>query len=337
MNANVKKVLQYAVFLLIGIFLLWLSVKNIPSEHLTKTRKSFEHADYWIVFISILISNLAHVVRASRWNLLLKPIGYPVRFWNSFSAVMIGYMVNYALPRVGEISRCGIVSKYDGVPFATAVGTVILERILDLFCLLIVFAITLFLQFSELKTLTKEHIINPAKNLTLSISSNQALLVSLVLLMIACVFSIWIMRKKIRLFLKGKIGTAIKKLFDGLKSIWELKQPINFIFQSLLIWFLYFLGLYSCMFCLPETAVMSPAVSMSVLLFSTIGVIVSPGGMGAYQLISTAVLLYYGLDNGAAYAFPWIAWLSQLVGILLVGLICFISLPYFNKSEHAEN
>jgi uncharacterized protein (TIRG00374 family) len=249
---------------------------------------------------------------------------------------MIGYVVNYALPRVGEVSRCGVATKYDQVPFSTALGTVILERILDLICLLIVFVLTLFFQFDELKVLTQEHILNPISDLSHKVANQQSLFVSLIVLFILTVTLTWVYRKKIKSFLGSKFGKIISEMVEGLRSIWKLEKPFQFIFQSVMIWFLYFLGLYSCMFCLPETAKLSAEVSLAVLLFSTFGVIVSPGGIGAYQLISTAVLLYYGVEQGIAYAFPWIAWLSQLVSILIIGLICFISLPFYNQTKNVE-
>ena len=119
----------------------------------------------------------------------------------------------------------------------------------------------------------------------------------------------------------------------GLKSIKTVKSPSLFIFQSALIWLCYFLSLYVCFWCFDETKLLGLKPALSILLFGTIGVIVSPGGMGLYQIISTQILLFYGVTNSVSISFPWIIWGSQFFTIIIIGGICFLLLPLLNRGK----
>lgn len=321
------------LFAAIGFFLVWLSIHNIPNKDVETTKQSFKDADYLIVAISAIISLLAHVVRAWRWNMLMQPIGHSISFKNSFAAVIIGYMVNYAVPRAGELSRCGVASKYEKIPFAAALGTVITERIVDVVLLLVLFFITLAAQFNELIGLTNLYVMQPLNTKLSGLANNKLYIVLIVLFLFVFIGVLFAFRKKIKSLFTGKIGGILKSFGDGVKSIKDLKSPGLFIFQSILIWVLYFLSLYVCFFCFPETKTLGVKPALSVMLFGAVGVIVSPGGMGAYQIISTQVLLFYGVINNVAIAFPWIAWGVQFIVILIIGGLCFLFLPLLNNSK----
>ncbi|HEX7414853.1 MAG TPA: lysylphosphatidylglycerol synthase transmembrane domain-containing protein [Bacteroidia bacterium] len=331
MNSKVKSILQLVLFAAIGAGLVWLSIHNIPDKDIETTKQSFKDADYLIVALSAFISILAHVVRAWRWNSLLQPLGHSISFKNSFAAVMIGYVVNYAVPRAGELSRCGVASKYEKIPFAAALGTVITERIVDVILLLILFFITLAVQFNELIGLTNLYVMQPLSVKLSGLANNKLYLAIIVTSLIAFVGVLFILRKKIKSLLSGKIGGMLKNFGDGLKSIKDLKSPSLFVFQSVLIWLMYFLSLYVCFFCFSETKTLGIKPALSVMLFGTIGVIVSPGGIGAYQLIATQVLVFYDVINGVAIAFPWIAWGVQFIAIIVIGGLCFLFLPLLNN------
>jgi uncharacterized protein (TIRG00374 family) len=334
LNPKLKSILQLVLFSAIGVGLVWLSIHNIPDKDIETTKQAFKDADYFIVGISAVISILAHVIRAWRWNLLMQPIGHHISFKNSFAGVMIGYVVNYAVPRAGELSRCGVASKYEKIPFAAALGTVITERIVDLILLLLLFFITLAVQFTELTGLANLYVLQPLAIKLGSLLNNKMYLVVLIIAVLGFIGLLFLFRKKIKSLLSGKIGGLLKSFADGLRSVKDLQHPYLFILQSLSIWFLYFLGLYVCFSCFPETKVLGVKPALSVLLFSTIGVIVSPGGIGAYQLISTQVLLFYGVANNVAIAFPWITWGVQFIVILVIGGLCFLFLPLLNNKQH---
>ena len=333
MNPKIKSILQLVLFSAIGIGLVWLSIHNIPDADIETTKQSFKEADYFIVIISAVISILAHVVRAYRWNSLLQPLGHSISFKNSFAAVMIGYVVNFAVPRAGELSRCGVAARYEKIPFTAALGTVITERIIDLALFLVLFFITLAVQFTELTGLTNMYVLQPLSTKFGGLIHNTTYLIILTCVVLSFVFILFLFRKKIKSLLGGKIGKLFANFVDGLKSVKDLKRPYAFIFQSFLIWFLYFLSLYICFWCFNETKTLGLKPALSVLLFGTLGVMVSPGGIGAYQIIATQVLIFYGVARHISISFPWIVWGAQFIAIIVIGGLCFLLLPLLNRDK----
>ena len=244
---------------------------------------------------------------------------------------MVGYVVSYVVPRGGgDLSRCGIATRYEKVPFTAALGTLVTERIVDLLLMLLLFFITLAIQFKELIGLTSLYVFNP---LVKKLSSNQNLLYVLVATLTLFILALIIFRKKLKNLLSGKAGDLLKNFGNGIKSIKDIKNPKLFLLQSVAIWLFYFLSLYICFSCFPQTKIVGLKPALSLLLFSTIGVIVSPGGMGAYQMISTQVLLFYGVLGSVSISFPWIAWGSQFITVILIGGLCLLLLPILNRDK----
>jgi uncharacterized protein (TIRG00374 family) len=333
MNKSTKSVVQFIVLLGIGILLVWLSFRSVWTEK-EKILNSFKSADYFWVGISILIAFFSHFLRAFRWNYLLKPAGHSVKPANALGAVLVGYFANYGLPRMGEITRCTLVTKYDNVPFEVALGTVITERIVDMLILIVIFFITLFAQFNQLKDLTATYIYNPMMAKFSGISENPAGLISLVIIVLVMVVAFFLLRKKVSGLLKGKLGNVIKGFGKGLSSVKDMEHKFQFIVLSLAIWASYFYSLYVCFFAFEGTSRLGQSECLVLLLFGTFGVVFSPGGLGAYPAIITALLTYYGIEQIAAFSFPWMAWTSQFILVVILGLLSLILLPVINKNKN---
>ncbi|MEO5571524.1 MAG: lysylphosphatidylglycerol synthase transmembrane domain-containing protein [Bacteroidia bacterium] len=331
MNPRIKFLLQLVLFGSIGISLVWLSIHNIPDSEIETTWQSFKNANYFVVLLSTFVSILAHIVRSWRWNSLLQPLGHNISFKNSFASVMVGSLVGYVVPRGGgDLIRCGIATRYEKVPFTAALGTLVTERIVDFLLLLTLFFITFALQFKELIGLTNLYVFTPlAKNF----STNQNLFYILVTTWTLLILALIVFRKKIKKILKGNAGDLLQNFGNGIKSIKDVKNLKLFILQSVAIWLFYFLTLYICFGCFHETKTLGLKPALSLLLFSTIGGIVSPGGIGAYQMISTQVLLYYGVMGSVSFSFPWIAWGLQFIAVILIGGLCFLLLPILNRDK----
>ncbi len=135
--------LQYLFFLGLGIFLVWWSVKDIDSEKMAEIRSALKNARLYLIIPVFIILITSHYVRALRWRLLMEPLGYKPDKVNTFFAVMIGYLANQAFPRLGEVLKCTLLARYEKIPADKLVGTIILERLIDAICLLLVFEITL--------------------------------------------------------------------------------------------------------------------------------------------------------------------------------------------------
>jgi hypothetical protein len=332
MNKSTKSIIQFIVLLGVGILLVWLSFRSVWTEK-EKILESFKTANYFWVAVSISIAFFSHFLRAYRWNYLLNPVGYSVKLSNALGAVFVGYFANYGLPRMGEITRCTLLSKHEPVPFEVAFGTVITERIIDTLILMVIFFLTLFAQFSQLKDLTVTYIYNPMMLKLHHMLQNTLGLVLLVVAILGVTFVLFLMRKKMSELWKGKFGNIIKGFGKGLSSVKDIDQKFQFIALSLAIWASYFYSLYACFFAFTGTSNLGQSECLVLLLFGTFGVVFSPGGLGAYPAIITALLTYYGIEQIAAFSFPWMAWTSQFILIVTLGLISLILLPIINKSN----
>ena len=332
MSKNTKSIIQFIVLLGVGILLVWLSFRSVWTEK-EKIIESFKTANYFWVAMSISIAFLSHFLRAYRWNYLLKPAGYSVKPVNALGTVIVGYFANYGLPRMGEITRCTLITKYDNVPFEVALGTVITERIVDMLLLIIIFFLTLFAQFSQLKELTGKYIYNPMILKLKGITEHPTKLIILLSLLILMFLVLFLLRKKITNLLKGKLGNIIKGFGKGLSSVKDIDKKFQFIILSVAIWASYFYSLYVCFFAFTGTSNLGQSQCLVLLLFGTFGVMFSPGGLGAYPAIITALLTYYGVEQIAAFSFPWMAWTSQFILIVVLGLLSLILLPIINKPK----
>jgi uncharacterized protein (TIRG00374 family) len=333
MNKSTKSIIQFIVLLGVGILLVWLSFSSVWTEK-DKILNSFKNANYFWVSISLVLAFLAHFLRAYRWNYLLKPAGYSVKPINALCAVFVSYFANYGLPRMGEITRCTLVTKYDDVPFEVALGTVITERIVDFMILLLVFFLTLLAQFTQLKGLAVQYVFDPMMiklNTAIANPVKLSIVIGLVLLMI---LALWLLRKKLANLLKGKAGNILKGFAKGLSSVKDIEHKFQFIVLSLAIWAAYFYTLYVSLFVFTGTSHLGQSECLALLLFGTLGSIFTPGGLGVYPAIITGLLIYtYGVDDITAFAFPWMTWTSQFILVVSLGLISLIILPIINKSK----
>lgn len=334
---KLRSFLQFFILLSIGLLLVWLSLRQVAPQK-DNIINAFRNANYFWVFVSMTIAWFSHFLRAWRWNDLLLPLGYKTKLVNSVSHVFIGYLTNYGIPRMGEVSRCTSAAKYDKVPFEIGFGTVITERIVDFILFLIIFFITLALQFTELIGLANELVFDKlkAKLTVLFDSPGQMMLLIVVLIVLTALFLLF--RKKIAGLLKGKFGSMLKGMAEGIGSIRKMKRPLRFIILSLLIWAAYFYSLYACFFAIEGTHQLTQAQGLTLLLFGTFGVMFSPGGLGAYPLILYGILVNtYQISEVAAFAMPWLAWTAQFILVVFFGILSFIVLPIFNSKKHVSH
>ena len=153
-------ILKILFFLGLGIGLIWLALRKTTAEEFANIKTSFLNANYFWISLSILVTGLSHYFRAVRWKILLKPIGYKPKTSNTFFAVMVGYLANFAIHRMGEVTRCGILTTYEKVPFTAGFGTVISERALDVICLIIIFFAALGIEFDRISGIANDLVFN---------------------------------------------------------------------------------------------------------------------------------------------------------------------------------
>ena len=158
MNKKIVTIVKYLVLLLVAGALLLLAFRGMDVR---KIVQEILHANMFWVAVSGLISVIAFVVRAHRWKLLIEPMGYSPSLKNTTYSVMVGYLANFFVPRLGEVSRCGALSKAESIPFNKLFGTVIVERIIDVISLLICIILAAVLNTSALEIFLQKISLTP--------------------------------------------------------------------------------------------------------------------------------------------------------------------------------
>ncbi|MFN4313487.1 MAG: lysylphosphatidylglycerol synthase transmembrane domain-containing protein [Chitinophagaceae bacterium] len=335
MQKKISTILQYLVFLALGLLLVWLSVKDIDAESWQQIRHSLQEAKF-VLFIPVFaILLFSHYIRALRWRLLMEPLGYRPDKANTFFAVMIGYLANQVFPRLGEVLKCTLLARYEKIPADKLIGTIILERLIDGFCLLAVFGITLAIQPGLYSQLVAQ-VFQPD-----SVSSESAgwtaylPLILLLLLLLAIGIWMWVKKKSISDIL-AVLRKIAARIWLGLTTIRHLKSRGSFLIYTLIIWTCYLAGGYIGFQALQETSGYGIKEAFTVLSAGSIGMIITPGGIGGYALLIERTMMLYGLSQPIAAAFGWLLWISQTLIVLLGGLTSFALLPWHNKRRRAS-
>jgi uncharacterized membrane protein YbhN (UPF0104 family) len=324
------KFLKIGFFFLLGIALIWWSLHQIPAEEWTKFTLALKQSKLWIVFPVFIILGLSHFLRALRWRLIMEPLGYQPSIANTYLAVLIGYLANLAIPRLGEVLKCTLLAKYEKVPAEKIVGTIVAERAFDVISLGIVFLMALGLQFNVIEAGW-----NQLKNQTANpvIDSNEGnwkmfLYVGIGVILMALFF---LLRKRIPTIV-ASIKQILSGIWEGVMSATKLKQQKLFFVYSIGIWFLYLLATYVGLYATAGTE-SSFATAISCLAYASIGMILTPGGIGAYAYFMAKVLELNGVDYTLGLANGTLQWFSQFLIVIVLGGLSLILLPIINKQK----
>ena len=292
---------------------------------------AFTHVRWWFGIPIFVIGFISHFIRALRWKQLLQPLQIFPSVPNITFSVLIGYLVNTLVPRLGEVAKCTVLAKYEKVPADKLVGTIIAERAFDLVCLVVILFITLGLQYD---------IIYPfARDLYMKLftdSSGNFIWLRIIIacgVMLAGILAVILLYRKIK---NSKIGHIIKGIGEGLKAIGQVKNKGLFLLHTVLIWSMYTLAVIVGFYALPETEHITPLAGLAVITFGSVGMIATPGGIGAYPVIVAQVLLLYGMSEGIGLAYGWVSWAAQTAIVLVLGLITLILLPIYNRNRDAQ-
>ncbi len=338
MNPKLKNAIRFTVFLGIGIFFIWIFLRNLTAEQKQEIISSMSNANYWWIALAIPLGILSHFVRAMRWKMLIQTMGYKPGNSNMFFAVMIGYLANLALPRLGEVSRCTILTKYENVPFQKSFGTVITERVLDMLVFILLFFVNLALQADRLSGYIDEKIYIPLQeklHLSYNLSGAFSILILIFIVMFGVIFLVF--RKKI---IANKLYIKIKNMalgfVEGIKSLIKVRNLWLFFFYTFSIWALYLLMAYIVFFSVPASSGVGLNAGLAVLVFGSVGFMVVQGGIGIYPAIVAETLVLYGVASAQGYALGWLIWTSQNLTIVLVGIVSLVLLPLLNNRKNVE-
>tara|TARA_B100000767_G_scaffold209696_1_gene196664 strand:+ start:4428 stop:5399 length:972 start_codon:yes stop_codon:yes gene_type:complete len=307
--------------LLIGIFFIYLSIKETTESDREIIYKAVKNADYRFVFLSLCMGLLSHFSRAYRWNFMLHPMGYRPKLINNILSIFIVYIANLGVPRSGEFFRATVMKTYENIPFEKSFGTIIAERMVDIIMLFLVIGIALLLQFEFIISFLEKQHFNPV-----------SLIISLVLL--GC--SLWILIKQLKKsssVLAKKILGIIKGLTEGILTLVKMPKKWAYLFHTILIWWLYVFMFYVVKLALPETFDLPFEALLIGFIVGAITISVTNGGIGIYPFSVSLVLISYGISKESSLAFGWIMWTSQTVTAIVFGSLSFFILPLINRKK----
>ena len=318
MSKKLKSYIKILLPISIGIFCIFFSFRNISFTDFTKY---FYEINYLWVFVGIFLGALSHISRSYRWKYLIEPLGYKLGFINSVLAVFSAYLINYTIPRAGDIARATMISKYEKIPLDKTLGTIVAERAVDVICILTIIATGLIFEFNRIS----EKLISLIENTEISVVIIYVGVIILILFVLN------------RVLRKSKYYKSILNFFsgivEGLTIIFKMEKRVPFILHSIFIWLMYILMFWAtsmAFFELHEVAFYQFMISFTL---AAISIMLSNGGIGIYPLAVEESLGWYGVQSTTGLAFGWVSWLSQTMMVIIFGGLSLFILPFINRKK----
>jgi uncharacterized protein (TIRG00374 family) len=246
---------------------------------------------------------------------------------------MVMFFANLFIPRLGEVLRCSLLAKYEDVPVEKSIGTMVVERVIDLFSILLLLGFLMLIEYERLLGYFTENVINKED----APAANPFLKYGLPVVIILAIFSFaaYTVKKHGWIQLKETFSLRMKGLWDGVKSIRYLRNFKQFIILTITMWASYFLMVYLGFRALEETSGLGLMAALACLIFGGFAMVATPGGIGAYPLTIRAVLLLYGIAEVTGGALGTMIWGVQTAGVFLGGIFSFILLVLINKKSRS--
>jgi len=337
-QVNTKFTLRTALTIVVSFgiaaLFMWWALQDMEFR---KISGYFAEANYFWVFVASVFGLLAYWFRAVRWNLLLEPLGHTISTSNSFWTISFGYLMNLTIPRSGEVARATALFGVEKVPVDESFGTIILERVVDLLCMLVFLMLALIFRYNAIISFYRY--ITEEKGKTADASQSPILYI-VAIAGIVFFLSFVIFRKHLERFtLYQKVQNFISGILLGLKSILRLRQKQRFLWYTIAIWLCYYLAAYLVCFALPATSEFGLADGFFIIVVGTLGMMVpASGGIGAFHLaLKFGIMALWlsmgrdpveGGDIGLSYAF--ISHTMQLVIMLVMGAL---SIPMLARAR----
>ncbi len=323
--------LQYIIFLGLGIAIIIYMSNQLSDEDKDSMMAAIKGVRLWLLIPIFLVGFLSHYFRAVRWKLLLEEVDVKASTTNTVFSVMIGYIGNLVIPRAGEVAKCTVLARYEKVPADKMIGTIVAERAFDVVCLILITVSAFVLQ--------ADIIGNYAGQLFGEMSSDaKGVLTSIYFQILVVVFAVgliafFLLLKRIK---HTKVGQFFTGLGDGVKSIFKLKKRGKFLLYTALIWASYWFLVYMGFWSMSQLEHLSGLCALVVLIFGSIGMIATQGGIGAYPLLVGQILSSYGIAQAYGLAFGWVSWTVQTGVVVIFGVISIILLPIYNNRKKAD-
>lgn len=343
-----KKILQFLLFLGIGSAIMaWVfhsqqqafqqqcRLDGTPAEACSlfdKLLEDFGTVNLWWILAVLVAFTISNIFRAIRWQMLLEPMGYRVGFSNALLTILLGYFANLFLPRMGEVVRAGSLARYEKIPAEKVMGTLVVDRLMDFICLLLVVGLAFLLEGDTLWAFISAQ---KSGEPSAPFWQNPWVIMASIVFVLGGAGVYFLRQKLAQISLFKKIGTLLVGFYDGLRSVFKLKKPGLFVFYSVGIWVMFYLQCWLNLKAFPPTAHLDMSAALMVFVFGTLGfVIPSPGGMGTFHALCIAGLALYGIAGSDAFSYANIAFFAVQIcyntvgGFLALGL-----LPRINRGR----
>ncbi len=312
--------IKYILLLSVALLFLWASFKGVKWQDFVE---GLESADFYWIGLSMIVSMVAFLIRALRWRLIMLPLGKPVKIRDAWDGINIGYLTNFAIPRAGELARCGVLSRKTGIPFETVAGTVVLERSIDVLSLSLVFFSVLIFSWDTFGFFIKSEIIS---------SIQQKLSFDLMWILIATVFAFGVFIYMIYKYRKRhpvlkKISQIVKGVFKGVVAGFRMPQKWIFLTYTVLLWACYWLMSWTTIMAFPAVYGLGAGDALFLMMIGGLAWVVPvQGGIGAYHfIVSLSLASVYGISQTTGVIFATISHESQALTMLICGVTSFIS------------
>jgi len=311
---KIKVIAQYLFIFGLTVALIWFSLSKLTvgegEDKWTYLLATWNNADkFWLITMAVL-ALISHAIRAERWRMLLDASGHQTTFSGSLLSLLIGYLVNLVIPRGGEVSRCYNLYKLDRAPVEVSFGTVVVERLVDLVCLLALIATAFIVEADKLFAFLDSLAFEGGE----SAIGKKILVACIVLVVVSGIaFAIFRASPRVRSFVT-KLWSGFR---EGILSAFRLKRKGLFATYSVLIWLLYFLMSYTVIQAFPETSRLGLDAVLSLFAIGAIAMAAPlPGGTGAYHvLVPQGLVFLYAIPLSEAVAFTFIfhAWQTAIM------------------------
>ena len=325
MPNSLRKIIKIFIPLILGIVILFFLYRNTNFSELWNIIKG---ANWWILSFSLIFGLMGNVFRGVRWNLLIKPLGYQPKASHLVYAVLGSYAVNFAIPRAGELWRCGMVFKKEKIPFQKLIGTIVIDRLFDVIMVglffLVAFVFNVKVFYKNQKLFNLPHWLTSIE-----------LYISVLLVLIIIVSGLMI-------FKNNRIVQRIRNFFiemwcDMIK-VWQMREKKRFILYSFCIWISYFLYFYITFYAFDFTFNLGIAAGLFVFTINSISMsIPSNGGLGPWQFATVLGLRAYMVNLENAKAFATAVFAFQSIWIVICGLFGIVMLSAGKENRQSKN
>lgn len=295
-----------------------------------EAKRIFLHEmNIWWLVASLVPITISHVMRGLRWLITLEPLGYRPKKGDCIDAIFIAYASNVVIPRVGEVSRCAVLTKYDKVPFSKALGTLVAERLVDMLMVALFVCVMLLTQLDVFLSLFAKTGTNEASLSALFTSPKNYIIIGVAV--VACM-ALWLPLKRTKLY--AKIKQTIGGFVDGLLSLRTMQRKGLFVLYTIGIWIGFFLEFYLTFFCFPFTAGLSVVQGLVIFAAISLAIIIpTPNGAGPWHFVVISMMTLYGVSQTGASSFALIVHAFQTLGVMLLGAYGWVALQMRNRNK----